>query len=121
MSPALAAKPSETGRPPLQGDEVFILDRIRVTPGALETYQRRLRDRYLPGARERGMELVGSWVTPPVEVEQGNELVLLWSLQGAEAFWAMRRQSADGADFWNEMEEVTLARERVFMGPVEMG
>ena len=66
------------------------------------------------------MELVGFWVTPPVEVEQGNELVLLWSLPGAETFWTMRRRSAEGAGFWKEMEDVTLARERVFMTSTEM-
>ena len=120
VSPALAAKSNKAGRPPLRSDAVFILDRIRVKPGELETYQRGLRERYVPGARERGMELVGSWVTPPVEVEQGNELVLLWSLPGAETFWAMRRRSAEGAGFWKEMEAVTLARERVFMTSVEM-
>ena len=72
---------------------IYILDRVKLRPGQLQAYQQALRERYLPGARERGMELIGSWTTPPLEVEEGNELVTLWSLPSIEAFWAMRSGS----------------------------
>ena len=64
---------------------IYILDRVQLRPGQLQAYQRALRERYLPGARKRGMELIGSWITPPVEVEEGNELVTIWSLPSIEA------------------------------------
>ena len=51
VSPVLAAKSNEAARPPLRNDAIFILDRIRVKLGELETYQRGLRERYVPGAR----------------------------------------------------------------------
>ena len=121
VSPTLAAPSSQADGLAAQDDAVFILDRIRIRPGEVETYQRGLREQYVPAARERGMELVGSWLTPPVEVEQGNELVLLWSLADAEGFWAMRRHSDEAASFWKDMEAATLSRERVFMASVEMG
>ena len=101
---------------------IYILDRVKLRPGQLKTYQRALSERYLPGARERGMELIGSWVTPPVEVEQGNELVTLWSLPSIETFWAMRSGSAapELEAWWKESDQLTLSRERVFMTPAEI-
>ena len=48
---------------------IYVLDRITVRPGRLRDYQARLRERYLPLARSRGMTLVGQWFTPPVELD----------------------------------------------------
>ncbi len=96
---------------------IYILDRVKLRPGQLQAYQQSLRERYLPGARERGMELIGSWITPPVEVEDGNELVTLWSLPSIAAFWAMRAGSStpELAAWWEESDQLTLSRERKFM------
>lgn len=101
---------------------IYVLDRVKVRPGQLQAYQQALRERYLPGARERGLELVGSWVTPPVEVEEGNELVTLWSLESVDAFWAMRSGSSaeELAAWWEESDRLTLHRERRFMTPSEV-
>jgi len=101
---------------------IYILDRVKLRPGGLQAYQQALRERYVPGALERGMELCGSWITPPVEVEEGNELVTLWSLPSIEAFWAVRSGSAaeELEAWWQESDELTLSRERKFMTPAEI-
>jgi len=101
---------------------IYILDRVTVRPGQLQAYQKTLREGYLPGARERGMELVGSWITPPVEVEEGNELVTPWSLPSVEAFWAVRSGSASPEleAWWKESDQLTLSRERKYMVPAEV-
>lgn len=101
---------------------IYILDRVTLRPGQLQTYQKGLRERYLPGARERGMELVGSWITPPVELEEGNELVTLWSLPGVETFWKIRSGSASPEleAWWKESDQLTLSRERKFMTSAEI-
>jgi hypothetical protein len=104
-------------------DAIYILDRVQLRPGQLQAYQQALRERYLPGARERGMELVGSWITPPLEIDEGNELVTLWSLPSTEAFWAMRAAasaSPELAAWWEESDQLTLSRERKIMTPAEI-
>ena len=104
-------------------NEIYVLDRIQVRPGQLQACRDRLREGYLPGAQERGLTLVGSWVTPPVELEQGNELLVLWSLSGVDAFWAMR--GGGGAeelgDFWRDIDALAVRRERQFMTDSELG
>lgn len=101
---------------------IYILDCVKLRPGQLEAYQKALREEYLPGARERGMQLCGSWITPPVEVEEGNELVTLWSLPSIEAFWAVRssRAGQELEAWWKESDRLTLSRERKFMTPAEI-
>ena len=101
---------------------IYILDRVKLRPEKIQPYQPALRERYLPGARERGMELIGSWITPPVEVEEGNELVTLWSLPSIEAFWAMRGSSSapEIAAWWAESDQLTLSRERKIMSAAEV-
>ena len=103
--------------------EIYVLDRVTVQPGRLREYRDLLERRYLPGAGRRGMQLVGSWVTPPVEVEgESSDLILLWSLAGVADFWAMRGQaSADPAvgDWWKESDDLVVSRERRFMAPAD--
>ena len=101
---------------------IYILDRVRLAPEKIQLYQQALRERYLPGARERGMELIGSWITPPVEVEDGNEFVTLWSLPSIEAFWAMRAANSapEVAAWWAESDRLTLSRERRIMSRAEI-
>lgn len=103
--------------------EVFILDRITVRPGRLREYQALLRERYLPLATARGMTLVGQWFTPPVELDDApNELLLLWSVPGPAGFWAMRRRAREPeiSAWWAASDALTLRRERQFMLPGEV-
>ncbi len=101
---------------------IYILDRVKLRPGQLQAYQQTLREGYLPGARKRGMELIGSWTTPPVEVAEGNELVTLWALPSIESFWAMRAGSGapELATWWEESDRLVESRERKFMTPAEI-
>ena len=53
----------------------YILDRVTVRPGRLGEYRERVAREYLPQARERGMTLVGSWIEPPLELQdESNDL-----------------------------------------------
>jgi hypothetical protein len=103
-------------------ETIYVMDRIVLRPGMLEPYRRAWEERYLPGARARGMELVRAWVTPPVEVSgESNEVIQVWALSGAGAFWAMRAQA--GADpsvaaWWQEIDRYALRRERCLLSGV---
>ncbi|MBJ22713.1 MAG: hypothetical protein GY910_27670 [bacterium] len=101
---------------------IYILDRVSLPSKSVSAYQQAMRDRYLPGALERGMEWVGSWVTPPVELEEGNEFVTLWSLPNIEAFWAMRAANAapEVMAWWAESDRMTQSRERKIMTRAEI-
>jgi hypothetical protein len=98
---------------------IYLLDRTLLRPGRLREYRELFARRYLPGARERGMELVGLFAAPPLELEdESNELFALWSLPDVAAFWTMRaRAGADPAvaAFWRESEPFVLGRERRFL------
>ena len=98
---------------------IWLLDRYAVKPGRLGELQAAFEARGLPSARRRGLTLVGRWITPPVELEQeGNELLVLWSLPDAEAFWPMRigaGTDAEVAAWWNEVDALVLRRERQFL------
>ena len=110
---------------PQQGStRIFALDRLFVPPGELARCRRLVSESYLPGARERGMTLEGSWVAPPLELSDADtHLVLLWSLPDVAAFWSMRgRAGADPgvAAFWAEIDALVTRRERRFLADAEL-
>ncbi|MCH2173168.1 hypothetical protein MK489_20505 [Myxococcota bacterium] len=98
---------------------IFVLDQIRLHPGKLGEFREKLAREYIPAARGRGLQLVDSWLTPPLELEDdGNDLVLLWSLEDLGAFWKMRSlQGADpeGARWWEGTGAWVASRSRKFM------
>lgn len=102
---------------------IYLLDRYEVKPGRLHELQAGFESRYLPGAQRRGLTLVGRWVSPPVELEQGgNELLVLWSLPDREAFWKMRIGSGTDPEvsgWWREADSLVLSRERKFLSAAE--
>jgi hypothetical protein len=104
---------------------IYVLDRYEVKPGRLRELQRGFESRYLPAARRRGLALVGCWVAPPLELEQGgNELFALWSLPDVAAFWRMRAGSGSDAEvtaWWREADALSVRRERKFLGALEPG
>ena len=72
---------------------------------------------YLPGAKKRGMQLLHTWVTPPVELEKGgSRVVLVWQLDGVTGFWTMRSQNGDPAiaRWWQACEQFVVSRTRRF-------
>ena len=98
---------------------VFVLDQIQLRPGKLGEFREKLAREYVPAASSRGLQLVDSWLTPPLELkDDGNDLVLLWSLENVGAFWKMRAlQSADpeGASWWAGTDAWVASRSRKFM------
>jgi hypothetical protein len=102
---------------------IWLLDRYQVKPGRLGELQSGFESRYLPGARRRGLTLVGRWLTPPLELaEQGNELLVLWSLPDLAAFWKMRAESGrdpEVATWWREADTLVVSRERRFLDAAE--
>jgi len=104
---------------------IYLLDIYQVKPGQLRALQAAFEARYLPSARRRGLTLIGQWVTPPLELaEQGNELLVLWSLPDEQAFWPMRLGSGTDPEvgaWWREADSLVLRRERRFLAdPAEL-
>ena len=96
---------------------VFVLDELELRPGMLAAFRDALRREYLPGARSRGMELLHTWVTPPVELAAGGtRVVLVWRVPGPAGFWRMRaeRDEAGVAAWWRVCERFTVSRTRRF-------
>jgi len=104
---------------------IWVLDRYAAKPGRIRELQSGFEKRYLPGARERGLTLVGQWISPPLELpEQGNELYVLWSLPDEKAFWQMRFASGEDPEvlaWWRHADQLVDARERKFLGAAEKG
>jgi len=98
---------------------LFVLDQIELRPGKLATFREKLEREYLPAAASRGLTLVDAWLTPPLELhDAGNELVLLWSLADIAAFWEMRRLQGEdpGIDqWWQDADTDIASRSRRFM------
>ena len=100
-------------------EPIFILDQVTLRPGKLREFREKLACEYVPDARDRGLTLVDSWLTPPLEMhDAGNDLVLLWSLADVGAFWEMRRRQGEdpeGAHWWEGTGEWVASRSRQFM------
>ncbi len=98
---------------------VYMMDEITVKPGLLKEYVEAYNREYVPGAKARGMKLVGSWVTPPLELEgESNSVFILWAMDGVAGFWAARKGS--GADpkvqaWWEKAEPWQVSRTRKFL------
>ena len=104
--------------------EVFILDRVRVRAERLDEYRTGLRDRYLPGARERGLCLVGCWADPAHGSDQGRDLFVLWKLPDLASFWNMRGAAAADprvAAWWQESDALVIDRERRLLSEAPLG
>jgi hypothetical protein len=100
-----------------EASSVFVLDELELRPGRLEAFRDALRRDYLPGARLRGMELLHTWVTPPVELAAGGtRVVLVWRVEGAAGFWRMRaqRDEAAVAAWWRTCDRFAVSRTRRF-------
>lgn len=101
----------------MSDDSVYILDELELRPGMLSSFRAALEKQYLPGAEKRGMQLVHTWVTPPVELETGgSRVVLVWRLDGVPGFWAMRSQNSrpEIAQWWQTCDEFVVSRTRRF-------
>lgn len=98
---------------------ITLQDRIDVPARALTALRALFRERYLPGARARGMTLADERVSPPLACTHGEAtLWLRWTLPDLGAWWAMRAASAAPAvaAFWVEVDRIAHRRERVVLG-----
>jgi hypothetical protein len=104
-------------------ETIYIVDQIVPKPGkgkeVLDTYMAK----YAPAARaERGMTLVHQLVSPPMWLdEQSNTLTIIWTVQGAPAWWNMSfhgRRNPDVAGFWESIKPLIVSRHRSFSAEV---
>jgi hypothetical protein len=103
-------------------ETIYILDEVTPKAGRGEAFLAAYMTQYAPKARERGMTLVHSWVTPPLWLkEQSNTLYIIWSVQGARSWGQMSfvgRRDPAVAGWWEEAEAMIEHRRRCFLSDV---
>jgi len=107
-------------------ETIFIQDQITAKPGKAKEVLAAYMERYAPAAKEeRGMTLVSRLITPPMwlndQDDQGNTLVITWSVQGAPAWWNMSfhgRRNPAVAEFWKSIAPLIETRHRSFLSDV---
>jgi hypothetical protein len=102
--------------------KIYIVDQITPNPGEAEAFLNLYMERYAPGARERGMTLEFTWVSPPTWLkDQSNTLFIIWSVPDAKAWWAMshggKRDPVVQA-WWRDAESMIEKRHRCFLTDV---
>ncbi len=103
---------------------VHLVDQITVKPGQGPAFLQAYMERYVPGAQARGLHLEQRWVTPPLWLdEQSNTLIFIWSLLGAQGFWAMsvqgRQDPALEDWWWHQAQPMIESRQRFIAGDVD--
>ena len=96
---------------------VYLIDELEIREGLLDEFLAAFRERYLPDAVARGMELRHTWVTPPEGPPGANPSVMLvWGLEGIPGFWRMRSQNGapEIAAWWRECDRYCVTRTRRF-------
>ena len=92
---------------------VYVIDDLIARPGQGDALRRAYLDRYAPGARRRGMQLVHELVSPPCWLPDGsNRLLFVWTVPGPGGVWAMKhagRQDPEVVAWWNEQAPTLLA------------
>jgi hypothetical protein len=103
-------------------ETIYIVDQVTTKPGKAQEFLDIYMADYAPGARERGMTLVHRWVSPPMWLkEQSNTLHIIWSVQGAKAWWAMShgsRRITAVKEFWENIKPLIESRHRSFSSDV---
>ncbi len=102
---------------------LYVVDELVARPGDAQALLQDYLERYVPGARARGMALDRVLVSPPLWLANGsNTLTITWSLAGVAQWWQMRvLAGADAAvaAWWAEMDERVVSRQRHFMAAHE--
>lgn len=96
--------------------EVFIIDRVVTAPGCAQTFIDSYLSGYVPGARDRGMELRDVLVSPPILFDDRPTVVTItWSLPSPQAWWQMTwraRPDPTVARWWEGVAELVVERSR---------
>ena len=99
---------------------VYMMDEMVIKPGMLKQYIEAYNREYAPGAKARGLKLVGSWIAPPLELQgESNTFVVLWAMDGVEGFWNQRKGAQTPAvrAWWEKAEAWQVSRTRRFLEP----
>ncbi|EHB53366.1 Stress responsive alpha-beta barrel domain-containing protein [Mycolicibacterium rhodesiae JS60] len=96
--------------------EVFVVDRVVTAPGCAQIFIDAYLSGYVPGARERGMELRDMLVSPPILVDdRPNVVTITWSLPNPQAWWQITWQSRPDptvARWWEGIADLVVERNR---------
>lgn len=100
------------------GQTIYIIDEFVAAPGKGKDLIAAYYERYVPGAKARGMVLDRVIVSPPLWLVEGsNRLTISWTVEGAGGWWGQAVQSrydpAVGA-FWSSIEPLISSRVRHF-------
>ncbi|MBF6346425.1 hypothetical protein IU409_23360 [Nocardia cyriacigeorgica] len=99
------------------GDPViYIVDEMVTPPGHGRAFLDRYLSEYVPGARERGLELDRVVVSPPVWLdEQSNTITVTWTVRGARQWWSQRLGASRDplvAQWWRTADDMLVSRRR---------
>lgn len=115
------AEGAESGR----REPIVRLDDVTVAAGRRVEFLELFESRYLPGARERGLELASTLLSPPIDEPALESNVLFsWRLPGVDAFWRARRGAIVDPDvvrFWADVAPLVVRRARRFSQAGEAG
>jgi hypothetical protein len=101
---------------------IFLVESVDVRPDDVDAYVRGFETHYLPGALERGMELVGCWHTPK-EIGEDVTVTVIFRLPGW-AEWEQIRNAAVGdpgvAAWVNVRRDLMVRGSRKFYEPAAL-
>jgi hypothetical protein len=108
---------------PEHKETIYILDQVTAKPGQAKAFLEAYMERYAPAAKQdRGMTLLHRWISPPMWLEdEGNTLFIIWTVQGAPAWWNMSfhgRRNPAVAEFWKSIEPLIETRHRSFLSDI---
>jgi hypothetical protein len=102
-------------------EKIYLLHEITPQPAMTDAYRQAYMERYVPGARKRGMTLECAWMTPPFALKAGsNTLLFIWSMPSLESWWAQRFDPAalpDKEAWWmaEDVMAMTATRRLAFL------
>ncbi len=96
--------------------EVFVVDRVVTAPGCAQAFVDLYLSGYVPGARERGMELRDVLVSPPIRFDdRPNTVTITWCLPSPQAWWQMTwlaRPDPSIARWWQDISGLVIEHSR---------
>ncbi|WP_328355255.1 Dabb family protein [Mycobacterium sp. NBC_00419] len=96
--------------------EVFVIDRVVTAPGCARAFIDAYLSGYVPGARDRGMDLRDVMVSPPMlSDDRTNVVTITWALPSPQAWWQMTwraRPDPAVARWWQDISHLVDERSR---------